>query len=46
MLMRVMHIGYSPRYAEGGKSDYLTLFVEEGRSLPTCCATPVITIPP
>ncbi|MFM2449932.1 MAG: hypothetical protein RIS44_2382 [Pseudomonadota bacterium] len=28
-----MHTGYSPRYAEGGESDYLSLFVEEGRSL-------------
>lgn len=26
-----MNIGYSPRCAEGGESNYLTLFVEEGR---------------
>lgn len=28
-----MNIGYSPRYAEGGSSNYLTLFVEEGKTL-------------
>lgn len=28
-----MNIGYSPRYAEGGSSNYLTLFVEEGSEL-------------
>lgn len=28
-----MNIGYSPRCAEGGESNYLTLFVEEGKRL-------------
>lgn len=28
-----MNIGHSPRYAEGGESDYLSLFVEEGKTL-------------
>jgi len=28
-----MNIGYSPRCAEGGKSNYLTLFIEEGKRL-------------
>lgn len=28
-----MKIGHSPRYAEGGSNDYLTLFVEEGKKL-------------
>ncbi|KGM39410.1 hypothetical protein JY96_03540 [Aquabacterium sp. NJ1] len=28
-----MNIGYSPRYAEGGESDYLTLFIEHGKTL-------------
>jgi hypothetical protein len=28
-----MGIGHSPRCAEGGESDYLTLFVEDGRQL-------------
>lgn len=28
-----MNIGYSPRYAEGGSSNFLTLFVEEGQRL-------------
>ncbi len=28
-----MNIGYSPRFAEGGENNYLTLFVEEGMGL-------------
>ena len=28
-----MNIGYSPRYAEGGENNYLSLFVEEGKQL-------------
>jgi hypothetical protein len=28
-----MAIGYSPRYADGGENDYLSLFIEEGRRL-------------
>lgn len=28
-----MNIGYSPRYADGGESDYLTLFIERGKTL-------------
>jgi hypothetical protein len=28
-----MHIGHSPKYAEGGESDYLTLLIEEKRRL-------------
>ncbi len=28
-----MDIGYSPRYADGGTSDFLTLFIERGKTL-------------
>lgn len=28
-----MDIGYSPRYADGGTSDFLTLFIENGKTL-------------
>jgi hypothetical protein len=37
-----MNIGYSPRCAEGGENDYLTLFVEEGKQLrPVLSAFPM-----